>query len=43
MTTKPRAIKGWCSKCGERAGKANVLTWGDLSSGFQVILTVIPG
>jgi hypothetical protein len=30
MTTKPKAIKGLGSKHDKRAGKVNVLTWGDL-------------
>ncbi len=34
-TTKPDAIKGWWSKCGNGAGKVNVLTWGDLLSGHD--------
>ena len=29
-TTKPDAIKIWCSKWGKCAGKVNALTWGDL-------------
>jgi len=35
LTTKPNAIKGLGSKCDKCAGKVNVLTWGDLSSGYQ--------
>jgi hypothetical protein len=33
MTTKPDATNGRSSKWGKDAGKASVLTWGDLSSG----------
>ena len=29
------AIKGRSGKLGKRAGKVNVLTWGDLPSGYQ--------
>jgi hypothetical protein len=27
--------RAWGSKCGEDAGKVNVLTWGDLLSGYR--------
>jgi hypothetical protein len=30
-----RAIKGRSGKLGKRAGKVNVLTWGDLLSGYR--------
>ena len=30
-----RAIKGRSGKSGKRAGKVNVLTWGDLLSGYR--------
>jgi hypothetical protein len=35
MTTKPHAIKGGGRKCGKGAGKANILTWGDLLLGCE--------
>ena len=35
MTTKPNAVKGRSSKWDRGAGKVNVLTWGDLLSGYQ--------
>jgi len=34
-TAKPNAIKVQSGKPGKGAGKVNVLTWGDLSSGCQ--------
>ena len=34
-TTKPNAIKGQSGKPNKGARKVNVLTWGDLSSGYQ--------
>jgi hypothetical protein len=38
---KPDAIKSLGSKCDKGAGKVNVLTWGDLSSGYRVTLAVM--
>ena len=35
MTTKPDAIKGRNSKWDRDAEKVNVLTWGDLLSGYR--------
>ena len=35
QAAKPNAIKDLGSKRDKRAGKVNVLTWGDLLSGFQ--------
>jgi hypothetical protein len=38
-----RAIKGQSGKLGKRAGKVNVLTWGDLSSSRKATLTEMSG
>ena len=35
-----RAIKGPSGKLGKRAGKVNVLTWGDLLSGYRGVVTL---